>query len=110
MVDIKVLISWIPLFPLLGFLLIGLSVHKMSHRTSSYIACGTVFLSFVFSVIIFAQLLQMPPDHRALTVTVIKWIGTVGFSANIAFLVDPLSSVMLLVINLTDRLVMQAEF
>ncbi len=93
------LISWIPLFPLLGFLLIGLSVHKMSHRTSSYIACGTVLLSFIFSVIIFAQLLQMPPDQRALTVTVIKWIGTMGFSANIAFLVDPLSSVMLLVIT-----------
>jgi len=99
MVDIKVLISWIPLFPLLGFLLIGLSVHKMSHRTSSYIACGTVLLSFIFSVIIFAQLLQMPPDQRALTVTVINWIGTMGFSANIAFLVDPLSSVMLLVIT-----------
>ena len=41
----------------------------------------------------------MPAEQRALTVTVIKWISTMGFSANIAFLVDPLSAVMLLVIT-----------
>jgi NADH-quinone oxidoreductase subunit L len=99
MVDIKVLISWIPIFPLLGFLIIGLRVHKISHRTSSYIACGTVLLSFVFSSIVFAQLLGMPPDQRVLTVRIINWISTMGFSANMAFLVDPLSSIMLLVVT-----------
>jgi NADH-quinone oxidoreductase subunit L len=83
----------------LGFLIIGLRVHKISHRTSSYIACGTVLLSFLFSAIVFAKLLGMPPDQRALTVRIINWIGTMGFSANIAFLVDPLSSIMLLVVT-----------
>ena len=99
MVDINALIGWIPIFPLLGFLIIGLWVHKIPHRMSAYLACGTVLLSFLFSIVAFIHLLGMPPDQRALTVTIINWISTMGFSANMAFLVDPLSSVMLLVIT-----------
>ena len=99
MVDLKVLVSCIPLLPLLGFLFIGLRVHKLAHRTSSYIACGTVLISFFLSVTLFIQLLDLPADQRHLNVTIIRWISTMGFSSNIAFLIDPLSSIMLLIIT-----------
>ncbi len=99
MVDINALISLIPILPLLGFLIIGLNVRRLYHNVSSYIACGTIFLSFLFSVIVFIHLLQVPPDQRFFTVTLVSWIKTAGFSADIAFLVDPLSSIMLLIIT-----------
>lgn len=99
MVGINLLITLVPLLPLLGFLLIGLNVHRISHNTSRYIACGSVFLSFLASIALFIQLLNAPPEHRSLSFTLINWINTAGFSANIAFLVDPLSVVMLLIIT-----------
>lgn len=99
MVESAVLIALIPLLPLLGFLIIGLNVHKLAHKTSSYIACGTVLLSFFLSVILFFQLINVPETERSLTVTIVNWINTGGFSSDIAFLVDPLSSVMLLIIT-----------
>src|SRR5688572_784958 len=99
MVDLKVLVSCIPLLPLLGFLFIGLRVHKLAHRTSSFVACATVLISFFLSVILFIQLLDLPADQRHLNVTIIRWISTMGFSSNIAFLIDPLSSIMLLIIT-----------
>ncbi len=99
MVNIKVLITLIPLFPLLGFLINGLNVHKISHKKSSYLACGTVLLSFIFAITVFSHLLGLPGDQRVLTVTLVSWIQTFGFSADIAFLIDPLSSIMLLIIT-----------
>jgi NADH-quinone oxidoreductase subunit L len=99
MVDINTLISLIPLLPLLGFLIIGLNVNKLSNKLSAYIACGSVFISFLLSVFVFVNLLNAPIDHRFFSVTIISWINTAGFSADIAFLVDPLSSIMLLIIT-----------
>lgn len=99
MVALPLLITLIPILPLLGFLMIGLNVHKLPHKVSSYIACGTVLFSFLFSVIVFFQLLNKPEDERTFTVTLFSWIKTAGFSSDIAFLVDPLSSIMLLIIT-----------
>src|SRR3990170_403219 len=89
MVDTNTLISLIPLLPLLGFLIIGLNVNKLSNKLSAYIACCSVFISFLLSVTAFVKLLNAPIDHRFFSVTIISWIKTAGFSADIAFLVDP---------------------
>ena len=85
--------------PLLGFLMISLNVHKLSHKISSYIACGTVLISFILSVICFIHLLGQPLDQRELSVNISSWITTSGFSSDLAFLLDPLSSIMLLIIT-----------
>jgi NADH-quinone oxidoreductase subunit L len=99
MVGTDLLITLIPLLPLLGFLFIGLNVHRISHSTSKYIACGTVLLSFLASVVLFIELVNAPENQRSFSFTLISWISTAGFSADIAFLVDPLSSIMLLIIT-----------
>lgn len=99
MVNIQALISLIPLLPLLGFLVVALNVHKLSHKVSSYIACGAVLASFFLSVACFLHLLNLPADNRQVTVTIVSWISTAGFSADLAFLLDPLSSLMLLIIT-----------
>ena len=96
---VEILISLVPLLPLLGFLVIGLSGKRLSHGVASTIACGVVLISFVISIGLFAQLLSVPEDQRSFQVMLTPWITAGNFSVNISFLVDPLSSVMLLIIT-----------
>jgi NADH-quinone oxidoreductase subunit L len=93
------LLSLVPLLPLLGFLIVALNVRKLSHGVTSTIACGVLVLSFIASFTLFIQLLSQPEDHRFLSVTLFNWISTGNFSAAIGFYLDPLSSLMLLIIT-----------
>ncbi|MFZ6014088.1 MAG: NADH-quinone oxidoreductase subunit L, partial [Bacteroidota bacterium] len=93
------LIGLIPLAPLLGFLTIGLFNRRLTQGLTSVIACGSVLVSFVFSVILFFQLLSAPDEQSSLTFTAFDWITTGNFSVSFSFLVDPLSSLMMLVIT-----------
>ncbi len=95
----NVLISLVPLLPLLGFLIVALGGKKLSQGVTSVIACGVILISFIISIFLFTQLLSTPEDHRFFSVTLFDWIKTGGFSASISFLVDPLSSLMLLIIT-----------
>src|SRR6187551_3818501 len=99
MVGMDLLISLVPLLPLLGFLIVALSGKRLAQGVTSVIACGSVLISFIISIYLFTQLLASPEDHRFFSVTVFDWIKTGGFSASISFLVDPLSSLMLLIIT-----------
>ncbi len=98
MVDIKILIALVPILPLIGFLLIALNNKRFVHGVASIIACGSVLASFAISVALFIQLL-LEPEGTQLTVTLFNWISAGGFSASFSFLVDPLSSLMLLIIT-----------
>jgi NADH-quinone oxidoreductase subunit L len=90
------LIGLIPLSPLLGFLIIGLFIKRLSLGIVSVIACGSVLVSFVLSIIVFASL---GGEQTALNYTAFDWITTGNFSVSFSFLVDPLSALMMLVIT-----------
>jgi NADH-quinone oxidoreductase subunit L len=99
MVSVDTLIPLVPILPLLGFLIISLRVKKLGHVVTSVIACGVVLISFLIAVHLFLQLLHAPDDHKFFQVSLFEWIHTGNFSADIGFLVDPLSSLMLLIIT-----------
>ncbi len=99
MVNVNVLTALIPLLPLLGFLLISWRVNRMQYGTTVIVACGVVLVSFIFSATIFFELLGRPEDQRFFEVTLFNWIQAGTFTAKISFLIDPLSSIMLLVIT-----------
>lgn len=99
MVSIDFLISCIPAFPLVGFLIIALNTKKLSHSFASFIACGAILLSFLASAYLFAFLLQLPAEDRSINFLLLDWIKAGSFSAPISFLIDPLSSVFLLIIT-----------
>lgn len=99
MVSIETLALLIPVFPLVGFLLVALNVNRLSHGVASTIACGSVLLSFIAAVMVFATLLGLPEDSRSITVQAFTWIQAGSFSANMSFLIDPLSSIFLLIIT-----------
>jgi NADH-quinone oxidoreductase subunit L len=93
------LIALVPLLPLAGFLIISLNVNGLSHSVASVVACGSVLISFLIAVILFFQLLGLPAEQRSLNVVFFDWITVGDFSAQISFLIDPLSSLMLLIIT-----------
>src|SRR5436190_1615096 len=107
--DFLNLIWLIPLFPAAGFVINGLFGKRMSKTIVGFIACAAVFVSFVIAAGAVFQLLQLDPEHRSHTVKLYEWINagavrTTGgplarFSIDWAYLLDPLSSVMVLVVT-----------
>ena len=93
----KELIWLVPLLPLVGFLLISLGKSYFSKSLAGIIASAMVFGSFVISLGVFFDVLN--GDGKPATVTLFEWIATADFHVNIAFLVDSLTSIMLLIIT-----------
>ncbi|UCD16566.1 MAG: NADH-quinone oxidoreductase subunit L, partial [Candidatus Zixiibacteriota bacterium] len=86
------------LFPLVGFLINGLFLGRLSRGFISFIACGSVGLSFLWGAIAFFDLLAMPEGARTIQETLFTWIPSGQFQANFSLLFDPLSAVMVLVV------------
>jgi NADH-quinone oxidoreductase subunit L len=63
------------------------------------VACGTVGLSLLLSCALFFELRSLPVEARQITDTLFTWISAGTFHVNIAFLLDPLSAVMILVVT-----------
>jgi len=87
----------IVLFPLIGALFNGLFGSKLPSKLVDLVACGAMLLAFftsILSVLIFAK-----SGEPHLTYTAYQWMYTGSFSADLAFMLDPLSSVMILIIT-----------
>jgi NADH-quinone oxidoreductase subunit L len=103
------LIWLIPLFPALGFVINGLIGKRLSKTAVAVIACGVVLISFLLSAGAVFQLLQLEPGQQTHTVKLYEWINAgpahtaegslARFSVDWAFLLDPLSAVMILVVT-----------
>ncbi|MDF1535982.1 MAG: NADH-quinone oxidoreductase subunit L [bacterium] len=89
----------VPLFPLLAVLVNLAFGRKMSESSVGVMASGAVGASFLASVLSVFGLAGMEAAHRTTEVVLYRWIGSGTFSADIGFLLDPLSSVMILVVT-----------
>ncbi|NDY41469.1 NADH-quinone oxidoreductase subunit L [Dissulfurirhabdus thermomarina] len=92
-------IALIPLFPLAGFLLNGLLGKKAGKSFVSFVGCASVGLAFAVALLVFRDLLARPPEERQLVQVLWSWMAVGGFHADLAFLVDQLSGVMILVVT-----------
>jgi len=90
------LIIAIPVFPLLAMLLNGLLGSRYSHDIAGRIACSSVGLSFATALAVFANQLQIGGVRE---VVVYRWIFGGDLNINLAFLIDPLACIMLLVVT-----------
>jgi len=91
-------VQLIPIFPLIGFLIIGLTNKKLPKPVVNVLACGSVFLSLVSGVIAFIGLLSMPVGSRSIVTKLFDWIVVGNFNTSVSFNFDPLSAVMVLVV------------
>jgi NADH-quinone oxidoreductase subunit L len=90
----------IPLFPLIGFLIIGLFGPKIKNeKLIGIIGSGAVLMSFLVAVSLFMDLLGRPADDRSYVTTVYSWIAAGSFSVDIAYQIDQLSLLFTLVIT-----------
>ena len=87
----------IPCLPLFGTI-INIFFDR-NPRASGLLACSTVALSFLLVLSVFVQLIGLPEEERSVEVIVYSWITAGTFSVDIAFLIDPLSTVLMLVIT-----------
>jgi NADH-quinone oxidoreductase subunit L len=92
----------IPALPLAAFFINGLFGRRWLHRWTGIIASAAVGLSAVLATLVFLEVLG---GHESTTVTLYQWIGVGDFHINVAALVDPLSSVMLLVVTVVSFLI-----
>jgi NADH-quinone oxidoreductase subunit L len=97
------LLRWIPALPLIGFLINGLgsraNLSSLQTRRVHWVACLAPLGSLVVSGLAFLKLRELPGEHRMLADTLFTWISSGGFTAQMAFRLDPLSSVMTLVVT-----------
>jgi len=89
----------IPFFPALSVVLFLLFGRLMSKKYVSFQACFSVLLSFVFSLFAFIHLLSLPSSSLPLVKKLFTWILSGNFQANFSLQLDPLSSVMTLVVT-----------
>jgi len=84
---------FIPLLPLLGFLLISLNVNRLKKEVAAFVACGVMFAAFVVAAITFFTI------KGPVEVNLFTWIKAGTFSSSFGFLIDPLSITFMLVIT-----------
>ena len=89
----------IPLLPFAGFLLNAGLGRRMTKAAAGVVACGAMLLSFAISAAAVARLVSFEPENRAMVQRVFTWITSGDFSVGLTLRLDPLSSVMILVIT-----------
>ncbi len=92
--------AWvIPALPFAGFLINGLWGRRLPKSLVGGIACGTMGLAFLSAVRLLWVLLQEAPSGRFWEPVYYTWIRAGDFRADVSFLIDPLSMVMILVVT-----------
>ncbi len=102
-------IGWIPLFPLASAALMLLFGRRLPKAAVSVACVGSVFVSFLYATGAVIQLSARPAEDRVFQKILFEWIpaipyhgagfGLSQFSADWGMLLDPLSSVMILVVT-----------
>jgi NADH-quinone oxidoreductase subunit L len=91
------LVWLVPLIPLLGFIINGLGRNTLSKNLIGFIGSSVIFISFVISIGIFLALgNDAVKSHE---IFLFDWISAGALKIPVSFLVDPLSSIMLLIIT-----------
>ena len=90
------LVTLIPALPLTAVLLNGLLGTRYSHEVAHRLGWGSVAVSFLCAIVVFADTLK---TGVAQEVTVYTWIFGGDLTINLAFLIDPLTCIMLLVVT-----------
>lgn len=95
----------IVLFPLLGFLVLGLFGARMrNEKLIGMIGSGAVGLSFLVAVTLFVHMLGLEPDQRKEIIGLFSWIGTFtgtsgSVQVSVGYQIDQLSILMTLVVT-----------
>jgi NADH-quinone oxidoreductase subunit L len=92
----NVIVWLIPAFPALAVLLNGLLGRRVFRERAHLLGVGSVGLSLLLALIVILRVIWNP--HQPIHAKLYTWIFAGAFTADMAFLVDPLSAIMLFVV------------
>lgn len=87
------------LSPLVGFLINGFRVRKHSANVAGIIATVAAAISFLASIVLFADLVSASAEERKIAVKFFEWLAVDNLKINAGFVVDQISSIMILIIT-----------
>ena len=90
--------------PLLGAVLL-LVTGRITNRWGHFLGVLTVGAAAVYAVILLVSLMALPVEERAIEQSVTTWVFAGTFEADIAFQLDPLSMVFVLLITIVGFLI-----
>lgn len=93
----EIAISIALFLPLIGFFSLALSAWKTSRKAASWIGCGTILISFVIFLLL--TLGSLYTGEQQTRFTLFSWIPVPSIEANFSLNLDPLSSIMCLVVT-----------
>ena len=90
--------AWVCLLsPLAGALAISVAGGRISRRTAGWVSTLTTFVAFGGAVVAFFATWAASPDDREVVSTAYTWLAAGDFEVGLQVLVDPLSTVMMLI-------------
>ncbi len=89
----------VPALPLAGFLVNGLLGRRLGKRAVALVGPGVVGAAFALAVAIFLALLRLPAHERLYELDLFRWIPSGDLQITAGLQVDPLSTVMMLVVT-----------
>jgi len=89
----------IPFLPLLGFVVLALAGRRLSRRAVAWIGAGSVGLAAVVALATAASFIASPPPSDAAVQALPSWFEVAGLSASFSLRLDPLATVMMLVVT-----------
>jgi NADH-quinone oxidoreductase subunit L len=92
-------LALIPLFPLLGFVINATLGRRLPKSVAGGLASGWMLGSFAVSAVAVWQLIGLPAEERVIDQVLYTWIASGDFTLPLAFRLDPLSAVMILVVT-----------
>lgn len=92
----------VPFLPLLGFILNGIPTAvgvKLPRKYVHVVACGAMLAAFLVTLGLFSNLLGMSENFRQIHQVLWPWIHVEALKLDIAFMVDSLSIIMMMIIT-----------
>ncbi|KYG70930.1 NADH dehydrogenase [Bdellovibrio bacteriovorus] len=87
------------LAPFVGFLINGVRYKKHSANVAGVIATSAIAISFISAILLVLDVVAMPAESRKIAVSFFEWMAVDKFKVNAGFVVDQISSIMILVIT-----------
>jgi len=88
--------------PLLGAIFSGFYGNKLGSKISQYLTSSFILVSAILSILIFYEVLI---NNYSSNKIIFNWISSANFQANWSINIDPLSSVMLVVVSLISSII-----
>ncbi|HUX10854.1 MAG TPA: NADH-quinone oxidoreductase subunit L, partial [Terriglobia bacterium] len=102
----------IPAFPIASFLVLAIFGKRLPRKAVPVLGAGSIGLSAVVAFLVAGSFLTSPPQGNQFTQVLWTWMDVGGFRPQIAFYLDALSLLMILVVTFVGFLihVYSAEF